>query len=77
MDCSPSQSSVSPGVMGSDDSSPAMLRFSLNQAPRSASLQRSLQNGRHGETLDHSTDRSQVGHLTIVALGVSIELSVG
>jgi hypothetical protein len=41
-----------------------MLRSSLSQAPRSMSRHRSLQNGRKGETLDHSRSRPQVGHLT-------------
>jgi hypothetical protein len=48
-------SSVSTVLPGIDRSSDA-------QAPRSISLQRSLQNGRHGELSLHSTARPQVGH---------------
>jgi hypothetical protein len=33
------------------------------------SLQRSLQNGRHGEPSDHSTGRWQVGQETVVVIG--------
>ena len=44
-----------------------MARSSLNHAPRSMSRQRSLQNGRNGESADHSTGRSHVGHFTIGA----------
>jgi hypothetical protein len=44
-----------------------MARSSLNHAPRSMSRQRSLQNGRNGESADHSTERSHVGHFTIGA----------
>jgi hypothetical protein len=39
-----------------------MTCFSLAHAPKSISLQRSLQNGRHGAAGDHSTSRLQVGH---------------
>ena len=49
-------------------SSPGIACFSVIQAPRSMSLQRSLQNGRNGEASDHSTGRWQVGQLTTVAM---------
>jgi hypothetical protein len=42
-----------------------MACFSAAQAPRSISLQRSLQNGRQGDFSDHSTGRSQVGQGTV------------
>ncbi len=45
-----------------------MPRCSVSHAPKSISLQRSLQNGRNGEASDHSMDRPQVGHLTRAAL---------
>jgi hypothetical protein len=45
-------------------SSPGITCFSLAHAPRSMSLQRSLQNGRNGEAGDHSTGRWQVGQET-------------
>jgi hypothetical protein len=35
------------------------------------SLQRSLQNGRKGESFDHSMSRPQVGHLTVAATTAS------
>jgi len=45
-----------------------MARCSLTHAPRSTSLQRSLQNGRNGEAADHSTGRWQVGQVTVFTL---------
>jgi hypothetical protein len=45
-----------------------MTRCSLTHAPRSISLQRSLQNGRNGEAADHSTGRWQVGQATVFTL---------
>ena len=44
--------------------SPGIACFSAAHAPRSMSLQRSVQNGRHGEASDHSTGRLQVGQGT-------------
>jgi len=46
-------------------SSPGIVRCSLTHAPRSISLQRSLQNGRNGDSGDHSTGRWQVGQGTM------------
>jgi len=45
-------------------SSPGIDRCSLTHAPRSINLQRSLQNGRKGDSGDHSTGRLQVGQGT-------------
>jgi hypothetical protein len=48
----------------SGGASPGIERCSEIQAPRSISLQRSLQKGRKGALSDHSICRPQVGHLT-------------
>ena len=60
---------ITPGrfVLGAGASS-GMERSSENQAPRSISLQRSLQNGRHSDCGFHSTSRLQVGQWTRGAL---------
>lgn len=47
--------------------SSGILCCSVNQAPRSMSRQRSLQNGRYDDVVDHSTGRRHVGHFTVVA----------
>jgi hypothetical protein len=63
-------SSLSTGALllplASSMGSPGITLRSLAQAPRSMSLQRSLQNGRQGEAADHSTERLQVGQETVV-----------
>ena len=53
--------------------SPGITCRSLAHAPRSINLQRSLQNGRHGDAAFHSTGRLQVGQgdaiATVAAIG--------
>src|SRR5262245_36151559 len=52
--------------------SPGMACFSAAQAPRSMSLQRSLQKGRQREASAHSTGRWQVGQRTTVMTNSSL-----
>src|SRR5690606_23038755 len=67
MSAPPRQSPLSSGpASGSSPASPGMARWPDAHAPRSMSLQRSLQNGRYGDSSDHSTSRPQVGHRTVV-----------
>jgi hypothetical protein len=45
--------------------SPGIARWPEAQAPKSMSLQRSLQNGRQRDVSTHSTGRLQVGQGTV------------
>ena len=51
--------------------SPGIACFSDAHAPRSMSLQRSVQNGRQGDDSDHSTGRLQVGQGTSMGSGIA------
>jgi len=52
--------------------SPGIAWRSLAQAPKSISLQRSLQNGRHGDESFHFTGRLQVGHREGILWGLGL-----
>lgn len=57
-------SSSGVGPASASASSPGIACSSENQAPRSMRRQRSLQNGRHGDSGDQATDLPQVGQAT-------------
>lgn len=48
---------------------------SLAHAPRSMSLQRSLQKGRNAEAGDHSTALAQCGQAVVAGLGLGLSMS--
>lgn len=52
-----------------------MRWFSSSQSPRSISRQRSQQNGRHLDAGSQSTERPQVGQLTIVVMVSVVAIS--
>ena len=57
-------------MVDAGSSSPWITCLSVIHAPRSISLQRSLQNGRNGDASDHSTGRWQVGQGTVAIAAV-------